>query len=102
MLVKNRASCICSIGYYFSILQVQVMIFIISNKSEIISPGPKTLRSEISFYFINKIFCFINIFCRHPANTDIKIINNSAGIDIFVIIQKTKKIIGGISRQGIQ
>src|SRR5436190_13032486 len=76
LLVKYRCGCICGCGNNFGILQMKILIFIISNKSEIVSPGAKTLRTEINYYFINKIFCFINTFCRYASYSNIEIISN--------------------------
>src|SRR5687767_2193471 len=92
--------CRCRSGcYYFCILQMQIIIFIICNKAELVTPGPETFFVVICFQFVYKIFRFVYIFCRYPPDPNIKKISNSPGIDILIVIQETKKIIAGVSVQ---
>lgn len=56
LLIEYRTYIADSSGNNLGILQVQIIIFIISNKSQVVSPWPITCRGKIGSHFINKIF----------------------------------------------
>src|SRR5690606_11426176 len=93
ILVKYRRNLHGSTSNNFSILQMQVLIFVIGDKTEIATPWSKGCRMEIRLNFLDKVFCLAGIPRWYTAYTDIEFVDNNSRIDVLRIIQKTEIVV---------
>src|SRR5262245_60422343 len=80
---------------------MEVIILIISHKCAFVAPGAQAFGIVVSDDLVYNGLCLPGVSGRYSANTNIQ--QGGAGaIDVVVIAQETKKIVGSIGRQGIQ